>query len=130
MNSETVGKIAKALSLAQSQFKPIKRESVNPFYKSKYADLAAIIEATKDALTANGLTVTQLIPPSPKAPTPPKPFKPNPTATDITLEQFKQGLRGLGYEDEQIEKAVDWAKAKAYRFDDALDRILKGKKAE
>jgi hypothetical protein len=58
--SPTIGNLAKALSQAQGAFKPIKRESVNPFYKSKYADLGTIIEATKDALSKNGLAICQL----------------------------------------------------------------------
>lgn len=61
--SQTIGALAKALSAAQGQFKPIKRESANPFYKSKYADLGAIIEATREALSKNGLAVSQLVSP-------------------------------------------------------------------
>jgi len=59
--SQAVGQLAEALATAQGQFKPIKRESVNPFYKSKYADLSAIIDGTRDALAKNGLAITQTV---------------------------------------------------------------------
>lgn len=59
IQSGEIANLVKALAKAQGQFKPIKRESENPFFKSKYADLGTIIEATKDALSANGLAVTQ-----------------------------------------------------------------------
>lgn len=59
--SEKIGDLAKALATAQGQFKPIRRESVNPFYKSKYADLAAIIEGTREALAKNGLAFVQTV---------------------------------------------------------------------
>lgn len=59
--STNIGNLAKALATAQGQFKPIKREAVNPFFKSRYADLAGIIDATRDALTKNGLMVSQLV---------------------------------------------------------------------
>lgn len=60
-HSEKIGELAKALATAQGQFKPIKRESVNPFFKSRYADLSAIIDATREALSKNGLMVSQLV---------------------------------------------------------------------
>ena len=61
--SEHVGNLAKALSQAQAQFKSIKRECSNPFFRSRYADLAAIIDATRDALSKNGLAVVQTVSP-------------------------------------------------------------------
>ena len=57
--SETIGKLAEALSIAQGKYKPIVKNCVNPFFKSKYADLSSIIEATKEALTINNLAVVQ-----------------------------------------------------------------------
>lgn len=59
--SPSLGNLAKALATAQGQFKPIKRESTNPFYHSKYADLAAIIDGTREALAKNGLAFTQAV---------------------------------------------------------------------
>lgn len=57
--SPTIGKLAEALSKAQLQYQPIYKNCTNPFFHNKYADLAAIIEATKKALSDNGLAITQ-----------------------------------------------------------------------
>jgi hypothetical protein len=57
--SETIGKLVDALIAAQKEFEPILKDKDNPFFKSKYADLAAGIEATQPALTKNGLAVVQ-----------------------------------------------------------------------
>jgi hypothetical protein len=59
IKSDTIGKLVAALSTAQKEFAPILKTSDNPFFKSKYADLAANIEATQPALIKNGLTVVQ-----------------------------------------------------------------------
>jgi hypothetical protein len=57
--SETIGKLALALSKAQGKLSGAAKSSDNPFFKSKYADLHECIEAAKDALTANELAVVQ-----------------------------------------------------------------------
>lgn len=57
--SPTIGQLVDALAKARKVFKPVVKESVNPFFKSKYADLAAVIEATKDGLSDNSLVVIQ-----------------------------------------------------------------------
>jgi ERF superfamily protein len=57
--SETIGKLIGALAKAHKGFKPILKTSKNPFFKSKYADLAEQVEATKDALSDNELVVIQ-----------------------------------------------------------------------
>lgn len=58
-HSQTIGELAKALSCASEVFKPVKKENVNPFFKSKYADLSAIIEATDSALSKYNLVIIQ-----------------------------------------------------------------------
>lgn len=58
--SENINELAKALSVAQIGFKPIKKTANNPFFNSKYATLDNVIEATKDSLKENGLAITQL----------------------------------------------------------------------
>jgi hypothetical protein len=58
-HSEQVGKLAEALAKAQLEFKPVKKETENPFYKRKYAELSTLIDATRPALAANGLVVIQ-----------------------------------------------------------------------
>lgn len=57
--SAGIGHLIEALAKARKAFKPVLKESSNPFFKSKYADLAAVIEATKEGLSANGLAVIQ-----------------------------------------------------------------------
>jgi hypothetical protein len=50
-----------ALCKAQKSFKPAIKDTANPFFKSKYADLASIWDACKDALAENDLFVSQSI---------------------------------------------------------------------
>lgn len=57
--SPSIGKLIEALAKASKSFKPIIKSEVNPFFKSKYADLANVIEATRDSLSDNGLAVLQ-----------------------------------------------------------------------
>jgi hypothetical protein len=52
-------KIATALVKAQKAFGPALKSSTNPHFKSKYADLAACIEAVIDALNNNGIALIQ-----------------------------------------------------------------------
>lgn len=60
IQSPSIGNLVAALNKAQTQFEKIIKDKSNPFFKSKYADLAAGIEATQPALIANGLAVVQL----------------------------------------------------------------------
>lgn len=53
--------IATALLKAQSEMSNPKKGATNPFFKSKYADLNAVREATIPILNANGITVLQPI---------------------------------------------------------------------
>jgi len=53
--------IAKALLNAQMEMGNAKKDSANPFFKSKYADLNAIREACMPALNKHGITVLQPI---------------------------------------------------------------------
>ena len=48
-----------ALAAAQSQMGPVLKGAVNPHFKSKYADLAACVEAVIDALNDNGIALIQ-----------------------------------------------------------------------
>lgn len=60
MQSETIAKLAEALSKAQSKFTGAVADSDNPFFKSKYADLESVWQAVKGPLTENGLCIVQL----------------------------------------------------------------------
>jgi hypothetical protein len=51
--------IAKAFVKAQSEFGAALKTSTNPHFKSRYADLAACVEAVIDALNNNGIALIQ-----------------------------------------------------------------------
>lgn len=57
--SESITELAKALTEFQGEVTSIKKDSVNPFFKSKYAGLTAIWDAIRPLLKANGLSVIQ-----------------------------------------------------------------------
>lgn len=52
-------KISAALVKAQREFGPALKTSSNPHFKSRYADLAACVEAVIDALNNNGIALIQ-----------------------------------------------------------------------
>ncbi len=58
--SKDINELATALSKAQGEMGLAEKSSDNPFFKSKYADLASVIEAARPALHKHGLAVTQL----------------------------------------------------------------------
>lgn len=53
-----------ALAKAQSEMQTAGLRSENPYFKSKYADLAEIVRVSRPALTKNGLSVIQQILPN------------------------------------------------------------------
>jgi hypothetical protein len=57
--SESIGKLTEALSKAQAAIRGARKDSQNPHYKSRYADLASVWDACRDALSTNGLAVMQ-----------------------------------------------------------------------
>lgn len=59
MQSENINELATALSKAQSEISPAIKDSNNPFFKSKYADLSSIWNACREPLTKNGLSILQ-----------------------------------------------------------------------
>lgn len=62
-SSETLVKLGPALVKAQRAMSIAKKDSANPFFKSKYADLNAIREAVLPALNENGISVLQITTP-------------------------------------------------------------------
>ena len=58
--SESIAALAAALSKAQSAMTGAKKDSINPHFKSKYADLASVWDACREPLTKNGLSVIQM----------------------------------------------------------------------
>ena len=57
--SESLANLAAALSAVQGALRPAEENATNPFFKSKYADLASIISAARTYMAANGLSVSQ-----------------------------------------------------------------------
>lgn len=57
--SESITKIADALCKFQGSMNGIKKDASNPFFKSRYASLSAIIEDTREPLSKNGLSYAQ-----------------------------------------------------------------------
>lgn len=58
ITSESLGKLAEALSKAQATMAEAKEDAKNPFFKSNYADLTSIWRACRKSLTENGLAVS------------------------------------------------------------------------
>ena len=59
--SQSIAELAYALAKAQANITGALKDSANPFFKSKYADLASCWDACRKPLTDNGLAVIQTI---------------------------------------------------------------------
>ena len=59
LQSEKTAELVTALTKASGQIKVARKDSENPFFHSRYADLSAITEASREALVNNDLVVTQ-----------------------------------------------------------------------
>jgi hypothetical protein len=57
--SPTIAKLAVALAKAQGVILGAAKDSENPFFKAKYADLASVWDACRGPLSSNGLSVCQ-----------------------------------------------------------------------
>lgn len=57
--SESLKNLFEAMAKAQHKIGVVAKSEVNPFYQSKYSDLNAIIEASRDILNDNGLSLIQ-----------------------------------------------------------------------
>lgn len=57
--SQEINELAKALSKAQGKIRHAVKDSANPFFKSKYADLTSVWDAIREAFQAEGLAVAQ-----------------------------------------------------------------------
>lgn len=62
--SESITNLATALAMAQMNLKGAIKDSANPFFKSKYADLSSVVEAIRPAFGQCGLSYIQRIEPS------------------------------------------------------------------
>lgn len=59
--SDNLDALAAALAKAQGAMENARKDSKNPHFGSKYADLAAVWDAARPALSANGLSVVQTV---------------------------------------------------------------------
>lgn len=57
--SEAINELAAALAKAQGAIEGAKKDSLNPHFKNKYADLASVWDACREQLSKNGLSVIQ-----------------------------------------------------------------------
>jgi hypothetical protein len=58
--SATIGKLADALAKAQGVMNGATKDSANPFFNSKYADLSSVWDACRKPLSDNGLSIVQV----------------------------------------------------------------------
>ena len=61
MRSEQINELAKALAAAQALITGAKKDSDNPFFKSRYADLGSVWDSIRRPLSSNGLSVVQTV---------------------------------------------------------------------
>jgi hypothetical protein len=59
--SDSIANLALALATAQREMPNPRKESDNPYFKSKYADLAAVISAITPVLAKNDLALMQFV---------------------------------------------------------------------
>lgn len=57
--TEQIGELVKSLAVAQGKITGALKDSANPFFKSKYADLASVWDACRIPLSENGIAVIQ-----------------------------------------------------------------------
>lgn len=57
--SEAINELATAMAKAQGALKPAAKDSLNPHYQSKYADIASVWEVCREAFSPQGLAIFQ-----------------------------------------------------------------------
>ncbi len=58
--SEQINEIAEAIAAAQGEINNPSKSAENPFFKSKYADLAEVLNVVRPAFSKHGLSVVQM----------------------------------------------------------------------
>jgi hypothetical protein len=59
IQSESIANLTLALSIVQGKMTHAKKDSANPFFKSKYADLESVWDSCRSLLADNGLAILQ-----------------------------------------------------------------------
>jgi hypothetical protein len=57
--SDRIDQVVAALARAQARFHAVKRNAANPFYNSRYADLAAVMDVVRGPIADEGLALWQ-----------------------------------------------------------------------
>ena len=57
--SESIKELAAALNKAQAEMSGAKKKATNPFFKSKYSDMNAVVDAVRIPFCDNGLSYSQ-----------------------------------------------------------------------
>ena len=57
--SESIKELASALNKAQAEMSGAKKKATNPFFKSKYSDMNAVVDAIRIPFCDNGLSYSQ-----------------------------------------------------------------------
>jgi hypothetical protein len=57
--SDSINELAAAMAAAQAEMGGAVKDSANPFFKSKYADLTSVVKAIKEPFANHGLSYTQ-----------------------------------------------------------------------
>ncbi len=57
--SDGINELAAALVKAHAEIKGVVKSATNPFFKSKYADLASVVDAVKAPLLKHGIVIVQ-----------------------------------------------------------------------
>jgi hypothetical protein len=59
LKSESIAKLAESLAKAQGIMEGASKDSTNPFFKTKYADLSSVWASCRKPLSDNGLSIVQ-----------------------------------------------------------------------
>ena len=59
LQSESIANLTLALSIVQGKLTHAKKDSANPFFKSRYADLESVWDSCRNLLANNGLAIMQ-----------------------------------------------------------------------
>ena len=59
LKSENINELGSALAKAQGAIEGALKDTANPFFKTKYADLSSVWDACRQQLTVNGLSIVQ-----------------------------------------------------------------------
>ena len=59
MKSDTIAELAKALATAQGEIENASKNAANPHFRSKYADLAEVLNTVRPVMAKHGISISQ-----------------------------------------------------------------------